>query len=130
MRALVIDISYEIEDKDDDGVEFGDICNKTDDEEFGKVMNGKHVVGWDATLAYTTPQSQEKSIISDSEEEEDNNSLLESAMDNDHPLLNQPIPLLTIPSKILSPLTDISKANTLLLPEIFHDPEEEEDLLE
>ena len=124
------DTSHEVEDEDDDGAELGDVWNEADDEEFGKVMDGKQVVGRDATLAHSTPQSQEGSVVADSEEEGDNNSLPESAMDNDHPLPNQPMPPPAIPSEIPFPLTDISGANTSLPPETFHDPEEEEDLPE
>ena len=40
------------------------------------------------------------------------------------------MPPLAIPSEIPSPLTNISKANSSLPPEIFHDPEEKEDLSE
>lgn len=122
------DTGHEITDEDDDGAELGDVWNEADDKEFGKVIVGKQVVGRDATLAHSTPQSQKGSVVADSEEEGDNNSLSESAIDNDHPLPNQPMPPPAVPSEIPSPLTDISGANTLLPPETFHDSEEEEDL--
>ena len=93
-------------------------------------MAGKQVVGKDATLAHSTPQSQERSIFTDSEEEGDNNNLPESAIDNNHLLPKQPTPPSTVPSEISFPLTDISGANTSLPPETFHDPKEEEDLSE
>ena len=60
-------------------------------------MAGKQVVGRDATLAHSTPQSQEESVVADSEEEGDNNSLPESAIDNDYPLPNQPMPPPIVP---------------------------------
>lgn len=107
-----------------------DVWNEANDEEFGKVIDGKQVVGRDATLARSTPQSQEGSVVADSKKEGDNNSLPESAMDNDHSLPNQPIPPPAIPIEIPSPLTDISRANTSLPPKIFHDSEEEENLPE
>ena len=55
-------------------------------------------------------------------------SLSESAIDNKHPLPNQPMPPPAVPNEIPSPLTDISGANTPLPPETFHDSGEEEDL--
>lgn len=124
------DTSHEVEDKDDNGAELGDVWNEADDEKFGKVMDGKQVVGRDAILACSNLQSQEGSIVADSKEKGDNNSLPESAIDNNHPLPNQPMPPPAIPSEISSPLTDISGANTSLPSETFHDPEEEEDLPE
>lgn len=36
--------SHKIEDEDDNGAKLGNIQNETDDEKFGKVMDGKQVI--------------------------------------------------------------------------------------
>ena len=75
----------------------------------------------EATFTHSTSQLQEESITADSKKEGDNNSLPKSVVDNNHPLLYQPMPPLTVPSEILSPLTNIFRANTPLLPKTFQD---------
>ncbi len=122
------DTSHEVADEDDNGDELGDLWNKADDEEFGKVMTGRQVIRKDAIFAYPTHQSHKGSVVADSEEERDNDSLPESALDNDYPLPSQLIPPPVVPSEISSPLTNISKTNTPPLPEAFQDLDE--DLLE
>lgn len=89
--------SHKITDKDDNDAKLGNIWNETDDEEFSKVMAGKQVVKIDATLAPSTFQSYERSIVADSKKKEDNNSFLESAIDNNHHLPNQLLPLPVVP---------------------------------
>ncbi len=105
------DTSHEATDEDDESAELGDVWNEADDNEFGKVMAGKQVVGREATLADPTPQSKERSVVADSEEEGDNDSLPESTTDNNHLLPNQPMPPPAVPGEISFPLTDISGAN-------------------
>lgn len=105
------DIGHKIIDKDNNGVELDNIWNKADNEEFGKVIVRK-----------------QGSVITDSGEEEDNNSFSELAIDNNHPLPNQPMPSIAVPNEILSPLTDIFGANISLSPKTFYDLGEEENL--
>ena len=93
-------------------MELGDVWNKADDDKFDKVMTKK----------------QEKSVVADSEKEGDNNSLLKSAIDNDHFLPNQPMPLPVVSRETPSSLSDISKANTFLPPESFSDSADEKDI--
>lgn len=93
-------------------------------------MAEKQVLKRDATLAHFTTQSQKRFVVADSEEKRDKNSFPKSAIDNNHPLPNQPIPPPTISSKILSPLTKISGINILLPPRTYHDLKEEKDFLE
>ena len=92
-------------------------------------MIGKQLIRRDITIDYSSFQSLKGSVVADSEEEGDNNNLFESAADNNHSLLIQPMPLL-VPSEITSPLTDIFRANTPLPLETFSDPANEEDIPE
>ena len=79
---------HEVKDEDDNSAELGNVWNEVDDEEFGKVMARKQVIQRDATLADSTPQSQEESVVADNKEKGNNNSLPYSAIDNDYPLPN------------------------------------------
>ena len=74
------DTDHEVTDENYDGAELGDVWNEADDVEFGKIIAGKQVVGKDVTLAHSTPQSQEESVVADNEEEGNKNSLSESAI--------------------------------------------------
>lgn len=91
-------------------------------------MTKKQIIGRGATIDNSITQIQKRFFITNSEEEGDNGNLFESVIDNNHFLLNQPM-LAPIPSKILSPLHDISGANTSLLLETFHNSEDKEDFL-
>lgn len=68
-------------------------------------------------------------VVANSEEQGDNTSFSESAIDNNHLLSNQRMPLLAVPNEIPSPLTDIFRAITFLPLETFHNSGEEKDLL-
>ena len=91
----------------------GGVWNEANDDEFGKVMTGKQTIRRGATIDHSIFQSQKRSVVANSKEEGDNDSLPESTVDSDHPLPNQPM-LPPVPSEILSPLTDISGADTPL----------------
>lgn len=67
----------------------------------------------------STLQLQERSVVDNSEEEGENNSHLESAIDNNYYLSNQPMAPLAVFSKILFSLINIFGANTSLPLEIF-----------
>lgn len=82
-------------------------------------------MGSNAKSAYVFPQLQKRFVAADSEKKRDNSNLLESAVNNNHCLPNQPMLPPAILSKILSSLTNISSANTLLLLETFQDLDED-----
>lgn len=67
-------------------------------------------------------------VLIDNEEQGDNTSFSNSAIDNNHLLSNQRMPLLAVSNEIPSSLTDISGAITLLPLKTFHDSGEEKDL--
>lgn len=123
-------ISYEITNKDNNGVKLNNLWNKVNDEKFSKVMAEKQVIKKNNTLAHSTPQSGKKSVITDSKVDGENNCLPELAINNNYILLNQPILSPIVPNKFLSSLINIFKTNILLLPKIFYNSKEKEDFLE
>lgn len=70
----------------------------------------------------------EKFIVADSEEKKDIKNFFKSAINNNHPLLNQFISLLKLLKKILSFLFDIFRVNTLLMLELQLDLANKEDI--
>lgn len=63
----------------------------------------------------------EKTIVANNKEEEDIKNFFESVVDNNHFLLNQPMPLSKILKKILFCLPDIFRAYIPLLLKSFSD---------
>ena len=124
------DISHETTDENDKNAELGNLWNEASDNEFGKVITRKQIVGKEAIISDPNFQSKERSVIADSEKEVDNDSLLEStATNNDHRLPNQSMLLSIVSSEVLSLLIDIFGGNTPLPPAIFDEPEDKEDFL-
>lgn len=113
--------SDEVTDEDENVDKLGDIQNKANNKKFSKVMTGKQIEK-KGTFIYPTPQLQKDCIAANSKEKRDNNSFFESVIDNNHFLSHQPMLSLTVINKISSSLTNISKANTSLLPKTFQDP--------
>lgn len=112
------DTSYKIVDKNKNDDKLDDIWNKANNKEFSKIMTGKQIEK-EAIFSHSIPQLQKKSIDADSKEKRDNNSLFKSAINNNYPLPHQFMPPSTVLSEISSFLTDISRANTPLLPKTF-----------
>lgn len=95
------DTSHEIADEYVNGDELGDVWNEADDEKFGKRMTKRQAMGSNAKSAYPTSKLHSGSVVANNKEEGDNNSLPKLAIDNDHPLSNQPMPPPAIPSEIV-----------------------------
>lgn len=72
---------------------------------------------------------KQRFVITESKKKRDNNNLFESAIDNNHHLLNQSMPLPAVLNEIFSPLTDIFEANTSLLSKLFYDSRKKKDFL-
>lgn len=103
-------IIHEVIDKDKNDTVLGDIQNEVDDKEFGKIIARKQVIKKDAILAYSTLQSQKKSVVTDSEKERYNNSLFKSTIDNNYLLPNQ----LILSLIVLKLFADWKKAKNIL----------------
>lgn len=113
--------SDKVADEDENVDKLGDIQNKANNKKFSKVMTGKQIEK-KGTFIYPILQLQKDCIAANSKKKRDNNSFFESIIDNNHFLPHQPMLSLTVKNKISSSLTNISKANTSLLPKTFQDP--------
>lgn len=116
-----------INDNKNKDTEMGDEWNEAKNDKFSRVIIEKQIIRRGATINFSTIQLQKKFVVINIEEKRDNSRLTKSIIDNNYLLSNQFMPLF-VPSKILSFLYNISRADTPLPLKIFHNPENKKDL--